>query len=522
MDIYNYDESPAQPLDMGAGRLDLTNAADPGVFLAPPSLSFGQVMTGTTKIMKVKVTSAADAEETYGLSTLYTGAGFAMTETTTLPGFVVTPTTITLMPGESEMVTVEFDTAVGMGIGDNQGYIIMEGDNGHDAHMPVWARIAPLGGNEVLIIQNDASSSLGAPNYLDYYTGTLTAMGISYDVWDADQYYDNPTTIPEAAVLSTYKAILYFTGDNYEPDGTYTVSTALTPLDMDRLTEYANGGGILFAMGQDLAAVWSSDATDDNVFAYGFVLGADWLQDSVTGYLTPTLPIGPIESAPPAFDNIFLFTGDPAVVSGDGAANQFYIDEVRPTAAEPAQPAWLRFNKALLKYPGSDNVEDGVVAVSHRDQPSLENPGIKYLGRSIYTTFGLEGVNNTAISELTTREELLGTFMDWAMDEPTVEVEDITWEYSPTGQMAVFTASLSSDVESATGHTYRWDFGDGSPYTPPVDINTGGHDYEYCGYYTVRAEVTDNYGNVAIGELNARVSTSCMGTIYMPLAANGG
>ena len=32
---------------MGAGRLDLTNAADPGVILDPPSLSFGLVMTGT-------------------------------------------------------------------------------------------------------------------------------------------------------------------------------------------------------------------------------------------------------------------------------------------------------------------------------------------------------------------------------------------------------------------------------------------------------------------------------------------
>src|SRR5690606_15611048 len=47
MDVYNQDGSPAQPLDMGAGRLDLTNVTDPGVILYPPSLSFGQMLTGT-------------------------------------------------------------------------------------------------------------------------------------------------------------------------------------------------------------------------------------------------------------------------------------------------------------------------------------------------------------------------------------------------------------------------------------------------------------------------------------------
>ncbi len=41
MNIFNENGTPAQPLDMGAGRLDLTNVLDPGVLLAPPSVSFG-------------------------------------------------------------------------------------------------------------------------------------------------------------------------------------------------------------------------------------------------------------------------------------------------------------------------------------------------------------------------------------------------------------------------------------------------------------------------------------------------
>src|SRR5690606_13956798 len=89
LDVYNYDGSPAQPLDMGAGRLDLTNVADPGIILSPPSLSFGQVVSGTTASLEVTVTSVATDTETYAITTLYTGAGFDAT--TTLPGMTVSP-----------------------------------------------------------------------------------------------------------------------------------------------------------------------------------------------------------------------------------------------------------------------------------------------------------------------------------------------------------------------------------------------------------------------------------------------
>ena len=38
---------------MGAGRLDLTHATDPGVILDPPSLGFGRVTMGMTETMTV-------------------------------------------------------------------------------------------------------------------------------------------------------------------------------------------------------------------------------------------------------------------------------------------------------------------------------------------------------------------------------------------------------------------------------------------------------------------------------------
>ena len=87
---------------------------------------------------------------------------------------------------------------------------------------------------------------------------------------------------PDANWLAQYPTIIYETGDNYQPNGTFTVPTLLTQLDMDRLTEYANNGGVIIAFGQDLAAVTNSNRTDGNeAFFYDFTLGAEWLQDSV-------------------------------------------------------------------------------------------------------------------------------------------------------------------------------------------------------------------------------------------------
>ena len=53
-DVYDYDGTPAQPLDMGAGRLDLTNVLNPGVILDPPSVSFGAVPSGTVQTIAVR------------------------------------------------------------------------------------------------------------------------------------------------------------------------------------------------------------------------------------------------------------------------------------------------------------------------------------------------------------------------------------------------------------------------------------------------------------------------------------
>ena len=485
---------PAQPLDMGAGRLDLTNAADPGVILDPPSLSFGQVLNGETATIEVKVTSVAAAAETYALSTVYTGMGFG--SPTTVDGMTVTPASLTLNPGETKSFTVEWNTATSKGYGDNQGFVLLTGST-HKAHLPAWMRVgyAPMTG-KVLILDNDASDSLGLPDYAPVYKAALDMLSISSDIYDADAQAGTNPTIPDATELAQYDAIVYETGDNYQPNGTFTVPTPLTSLDMDRLVEYANNGGHLIAFGQDLAAVTAGN-TSNSPFFYSGLLGAKYLQDSINGeevfadsaQLMSGLPGTPFSNT--SFDISAM---------GDGAGNQAYVDEVKVDCYEPNLPQTCAQFAPLMKYSvGGNFVDQGTVALANRDQPTLERPGRMFNGNALYFTFGLEGVNND--TGYNTREDLLGSALDWAWDTATASIQA---KPMPMGQVSYFTAEMDSTF-GGDGVTFRWDFGDGTPFTSVYTSATSGHTYAAPGIYTVRVEATNGLGTRVIGQTRVTV-----------------
>ncbi|MHB9034179.1 MAG: S8 family serine peptidase [Anaerolineae bacterium] len=534
VDIWS-DIIPAQPLDMGAGRLDLTKAADPGVILDMPSLSFGSMaLTGApeaiengfypiSKTIQVLVTSVADTAETYTISTLDTRGGF--NATTDLACVTVSPTTMTLAPGETGVLDVTMDTSLcSAKLGDYQGFIVMDGET-HDAHLPLWASVKIAPAADVLIIQNDASNLLGFNDYLSYYTSTLDNLGLSYFVWNPEPNYGSPVTLPPIEVLSAFKAIIYFTGDNYLPNGYFTVSTPLTSIDMDILTQYVNNGGTLIAMGQDLASVLGASAyappnAGANVLLYGWVLGANYIQDSLTAYNLPVDPVVALASAAEACKHLVIDVGDPGL-TGDGAGNQLYIDEIdNLPPGEPVPPLTREF-QPLLRLQTEFAEQEGVVSMAHRDQPSLERPGVSYLGRSIYTSFGLEGVNDYVPQPVemnalrTSREELLATFLSWAWDEPVASV--MTTREVETSKLSGFEAGFSSNIQGAYPVSYRWDFGDGSGFVGPFSNGTAMHAYKVCGPYTVRVEIVDNFGNVAIGSLDVNIDLCSGSVIYIPL-----
>ena len=50
------------------------------------------------------------------------------------------------------------------------------------------------------------------------------------------------------------------------------------------------------------------------------------------------------------------------------------------------------------------------------------------------------------------------------------------------------------------GVTFRWDFGDGTPFTNVYTSATSGHTYAAPGIYTVRVEATNGLGTRVIGQ----------------------
>ena len=103
------------------------------------------------------------------------------------------------------------------------------------------------------------------PNYLSYYQQALQANGIGYDVYDTDA---RDRTAPDAlGVLSHYKAIVWYTGDNQrtiEPNQPATGAGAskLSDDEFRAVRDFLNEGGKLLYTGQK--AGW--DLTNQYVF----------------------------------------------------------------------------------------------------------------------------------------------------------------------------------------------------------------------------------------------------------------
>ena len=206
--------------------------------------------------------------------------------------------------------------------------------------------------------------------------------------------------------------------------------------------------------------------------------------------------------------------------------NQAYVDEIDnvfhagsqdPDPDNTTSESNLGSN-LILRYAGPHNIFDGAVTVTHRDQPTLERPGADYSGRSVFATFGLEGMNETLNPTLgytpTTRAELLSAFLTWSWSEPgEVTIENIT-DPNDAG-LYTFRASLAERMlaKPTAGDqavSFRWDFGDGSAFVPSASA-VAGHTYS-CGgdnIYTVRVEVVDPLRNTAIGSLTVDISKSC-------------
>jgi hypothetical protein len=432
----------------------------------------------------------------------------------------VSTDSLTFAAGQTQIFEVTVDTA-GADAGDYGGFVYLD-DGMHENHLPLWVRVeGAMGDADVLLIDNDMSYLLGYPDYAGFYADALDNLGVAYDYWEADAYFANPRTIPTAAELAAYDVIIYWSGDNYDPDGTYTVSTPLTLIDLQILTDWQFNGGRLLVSGQDLASAWDAlDSGGDGYFIYAGNLGTKYLQDSIfdpsyLGMLPPVPAVAGVAGSP--FTGMVLDISGSAPITDtvegevvlvgweDGAANQYYVDEVELAPfGDTAAPETI---KPILSAIGGAAVGEGQVASSRADGPTLEEPQTAFDYRSLYLSFGFEGVNND--TGFTTREELMQQMLDWLTDEVSVELAPVQGNVLGVTTLDAVTTS-SVDAE---GVQYRWDFGDGSEIAV-TGTPSAIHVYDSVGKYVAQVEVMDELGHTAISE-PAQVVIGY--SVYLPL-----
>lgn len=488
--------SPAGVLERGSGRIDVGRAVDPGMLFNPPSLSFSNLATtpgqSTTASTQVLARNVSGARQTYTLSARQTdGQPFAIT---------TSPSSLSIGAGGSAIFNVSIEIPPDAAPGDYGGVVELSGGP-QTVHVPVWARTLPsTPAEKVLLIDNDGSSSLEAPNYADYYYNALSELGISVRYLDVDALAGQEQTLPDLGELQKHEIIIWFTGDNFYHDGDLEVSIPLTEADQNLLIAYLQGGGSLIATGQDLAEtsdieISPPDPRYGRSDLYHAYLGARFVQDNVfdTYGESGSTVVG--MTAQPWLATIVLNLNNPDEATGTGsyssAGNQTTVDEITVMDMDPR--SLDKYAVPILKAASTTSEVEGIVGMQRYAEPTLEEPAIAFAYRSTYLSFGLEGVRSD--TGTTTMKELLQSLLYWHVDRPSISIANPV-AVPDMGQTVAMTATAQTNTP-AVFVRYRWDFGDGTPFVETTE-STVMHQYEKAGTYTVRVEGTDSWGHRAL------------------------
>lgn len=491
------DGAPAQiaMLDAGAGMLDLARLAAATLSFDPPSISLPRLLPGATREVEVAVRDAR-----------LSGASreFAIAVESDPSLHWTAPASITLPAGEMVTFTLQLSVTPTALAGDEQALLTLTETGGplqppdaEAAHLPMWVYIGlPPQPAAVLLLDNDSSEFAPNPDYAPFVKAALDEADVDYAVWDADIRFGQAQTVPDLDILAHYDIVLWLTGDNIHPDGAFQMSTPLTAIDQQILAAYLDQGGRLLALGQNLAQASDVNPDADPTWGrsglYHHYLGAHWLQGALFGsggYPPNQTPS--VQAVPGSFlQGVRLDLGN----VGDSDSNQSSIDEIAPGGLPDGSDADLV--QPLLFATGALPLEAGYVAVAKSAEPSLERPLPDLPYRSLYYSFGLEGINND--TGFTTRAELLTRSIDWLRDEVTVTLT------SPAVGGAHRLVTLSCAATSSLGaemQGYRWRIGSGDAARvfasagPEAQVSFDEH-----GVYPVMVEATDVLGHRAVAQ----------------------
>ncbi len=509
LDVLDYDGSEIGAMVRGSGRIDLSMAWDPGLTFDMPSVSFGKLMAGDTG------TQAVVATDVYSHSAPFTYT-FAISETvnvTTTGYFDISVDVSNIVVdglGDTATFEVSMEIDESAPAGDYEGTIWLR-HGPHVLHIPVWARVWPeMSPGKVLLIDNDGSYTLGLSDYASYYTQTLEALNVDYDYYNADFYYGQGQSIPDISELQAYEAIIWFTGDNFYPDGFFAVQTPLTEQDQLDLIAYLQGGGRLLASGQDLA--WVLNAAGENPdppTSLPYFFDAEWAQDDVFSGTVPSEITGMGFA-----EGITLNVEMTSTVWYDGAGNQSSIDEIFLPDPGEGQPELVDPAKMIFKAAAGEFEKNGYVGAAKSSEPSFaEEENYDY--RAIYLSFGFEGVNNPQSGSIMgqDRNTLMAHLLRFLWTEPIATLTADGNMFQTPIMLTVGAGYVSTDtLHMAEIVSYEWDFGDGSPITVTT-TPTVTHTYTQAGIYTAQVLAVDFYGHKALAQTDIQLGNF----IYLPL-----
>jgi len=254
--ILDYDGKPAQPLDMGAGRLALDRALDPSLFISPPSLSFGAIAPGASPSIDVTITSTLSVAVTVDLRVLrHTGKG----TTDTSPSFAVSPSSTTIPANGTVVATVTLNAATKES-GDLQAFLVIENASTSEelAHAPIWGRYICSSSSRVNVMLVDADmSECGYTDVRSTYEAALTAAGLTFITATVNC---NAIAMPTEVTTACYDMLVLFSGD--------TVSTDFYTPFQDTLNVIMHMGVPVLLAGRLTAINFIPSGYDSTTFLY--------------------------------------------------------------------------------------------------------------------------------------------------------------------------------------------------------------------------------------------------------------
>jgi len=235
------DPKPATLGEAGPGRLDLKWVMEPGAFLDPPKLSYGNVPEGQQREIEVLIESASEQDETWTLA-IESREGNA--------GVTLSDETLTVPAGETLTYTVSIDTTDATGE-DHGGYVTLRrGETEQVMRQAYFVHVPdPEVQRDVLLIDWTYGDT---PSYAEAYTDALDELGLTYSVWRNGEASDHPevqSTHAPYRVLTRHDLVILNTNE----------SRVSLQAQLTGLFQYQNflvGGGNMLIAGQGTPNWW--------------------------------------------------------------------------------------------------------------------------------------------------------------------------------------------------------------------------------------------------------------------------